>query len=156
MIFVLLQNAWAYNADGAARMKVDRRLWLWALANCKSGDTLRLMLGDECFERDDVHFDNTTPDVGIGSGSKLKPDREYIKQQLATIKPKVVVACGKQAHDAIAGLWNGPLISLLHPAYRYPPPLDAYRQAKQTLEEILTEQPLSTSDPLWPYQVSSS
>jgi hypothetical protein len=138
VIFVLLQNAWAHNADGAARMKANRRLWLWALAGCKSGDVLRLMLGDDCFERDDVHFDNTTPEVGIGSGSKLKPDLAYIKQQLETVKPRVVVACGRQAQDAIhRDLWRGSLLSLPHPAFRYPPPLKEYREAKGILEALV-------------------
>lgn len=115
---VLLQNAWARTARGAAYMRANRSVWLRATAASRSGCRLKVMLGDDCFGRDDVEFGNTTPRVGVGSDAKLPADLMHVRRLLETSSPSVVIACGKQAEEVALEVWNGALICVPHPAHR--------------------------------------
>lgn len=106
---IFLQNAWSPFYAGTTW---PRRSWLKALAKSRSGQRLRILVGDD--------FDlceNTTPIVGETANSVIPPDIEYIKTIINKRKPEAIVACGKQAEKAL-DIWKGPLIITPHPAYR--------------------------------------
>lgn len=107
---VFLQNAWSpFYAGG----EWPRDLWLKALSRCRSGQRLRLMIGehlDRCW--------NTTPIVGETVDSIVPPDRDYIRAVLETEAPDFVIACGVQAVGVLAEVWSGPLLGVPHPAAR--------------------------------------
>lgn len=110
-IVLFLQNAWALYDIG----EWDRNSWMRALRRCHTGRKLNMVLGTDW---SNIHVDNTTRAVGVGSRSKLPPDPEHIKSVLAYHTPDAVVACGKQAEAAIIPLWSGKLLVIPHPASR--------------------------------------
>lgn len=144
MILTFLQNAWFHRPMPWLTVGTPRyyHLWLYALATCHSGRRLRLLLGEDCFERaahqgrlpamerlseelgapscpQDRAFENTTPEIGYGRSSiKLPPQPAHCLAMLDKHQPRVVVCCGEQAREAVATLWQGPLLAVPHPASR--------------------------------------
>jgi hypothetical protein len=125
---VFLQNAWSPFYAGHTW---PRESWLRALARSRSGQRLRYMLDD---------FDlceNTTPQVGATPDSILPPDLAHIQAILERRQPSIVVACGKQAEQALMRLWGGALIAVPHPAHRLVTN-DLYTEARKLLHEGFT------------------
>lgn len=118
MILVFLQNAWAKNERSATWMRSSHHVWLTATARSRSGQRLRILLGEECFETSHIVFCNTTPEVGIGPSAKLPPKLEHIQSLLNAHRPDLVVTCGIQAVEAVAPLWGKQLLAVPHPANR--------------------------------------
>jgi hypothetical protein len=108
-VIVFLQNAWSPLYAGGVW---PRRSWLRALATCRSGQRLKLLIDDY-----DV-CENTTPIVGATASSVVPPDDRHILDVLRARAPNVVVACGKQAESVLIRLWHGPLLIVPHPANR--------------------------------------
>lgn len=108
-LLVFLQNAWSPLYAGEVW---PRDSWLRALARSRSGQRLRIMLDslDVC--------ENTTPQVGPLPESMCPPDAAYIQQLITQRNPSIIVACGKQAEQALVPLWSGPLLAVPHPAHR--------------------------------------
>lgn len=125
-----LQNAWSTVYAGR---NWPRPSWLFALERSRSGQRLRVLLDDfDCCE-------NTTPAVGATPDSILPPDEIHIRSILTQRNPDVVVTCGRQAEKALLRLWNGPLLSVPHPAHRLL--TDAlYREARDLLVTGFTGQ----------------
>lgn len=112
-VVVFLQNAWSPLYGGGVW---PRESWLKALWRSRSGQRLSTLLR-EC-PSVTVWVDNTTPIVGETPGSVVPPDQEHIRSVLAEQRPDVLVACGRQAADALHGLCSLPTLLLPHPAYR--------------------------------------
>jgi len=60
---------------------------------------------------------NTTPEVSSNPEGICPPDMGHIKSILNE-NPDVVVACGRQAEEALRVAWQGPMIAVPHPACR--------------------------------------
>jgi hypothetical protein len=122
-VVIFLQNAWSPLYAGRTW---PRDSWLRALVSSRSGQRLQHLVDDwnEC--------ENTTPHVGPTPDSVIPPDRAHILDILATRKPDVVIACGKQAERALAQLWPGPMLAVPHPAHRLLT-TDLYLKANQLL-----------------------
>lgn len=143
MILTFLQNAWFHrplfsgferDASGKVRRDSDglgvriptkewseewRRIWLYATAGSRSGQRLRVMLGEDCFERDDMAFADASPKVSYGSSAgRFKGDPEWVAWELEKFQPSVVVCCGNEAIDTVTPLWQGPVMCLPHPTSR--------------------------------------
>lgn len=139
MYLVFLQNAWfkkplttLVNETGprfpSKRVPLKewsppwRRIWLYATAVCHSGRRLRWLLGEDCFERGDIKFEDASPKVSYGdSAGKFPADPKWITAILADYRPDVVFSCGTIATDALVKLWRGPLVGVPHPAARLLP-----------------------------------
>jgi len=108
-IVIFLQNAWSPVYAGR---KWPRQSWLRALSTSRSGQRLTALTDDfnEC--------ENTTEEVADHPDGICQPDPQHIGRVLKARKPKVVIACGKQAEKAISAAWSGPLIVVPHPACR--------------------------------------
>jgi len=108
-VVVFLQNAWSPRYAGKVW---PRKSWLCALAKSRSGQRLTNLIDD---------FDlceNTTLHVGSTASSIIEPDENHIISVLQERKPDIIIACGIQATKALTLVWNGPLISVPHPAHR--------------------------------------
>lgn len=122
---VFLQNAWSPHYAGGTW---PRRSWLLALRLSRSGQRLKLLI-------DDLDIcENTTPIVGATSSSVVPPDETHIAEILQRRSPDVVIACGKQAEQALLKLWQGSLLAIPHPAHRLLTD-DLYLKAKALLLE---------------------
>lgn len=125
-IILFLQNAWSpYYAGGIW----ERQSWLRALEKSRSGQRLKVMI-------DDFNIcHNTTPIVGATPSSVIPPDFAHIKSIIQETKPLIIVACGKQAENALKRnfVWNGPLLVVPHPAHRFLTD-KLYLNARQYLE----------------------
>lgn len=108
-IVVFLQNAWSEFYAGHIW---PRPSWLRALTRSVTGKRLMKMIDnlDLCEE--------TTPEVAPTASGKLPPDEAHIRAVLARRQPMLVVACGKQAEEALSRIWTGPLLVVPHPAAR--------------------------------------
>lgn len=122
MKLVFLQNAWFkrrmpwIEPEWSPEWKYT---WLYALNQCRSGQRLKLLLGDDWYERGDTEVTNSTPEVGYGKSSiKLPADPVWIEREIERVKPTLVVTCGKQALDAVLPLYHGPMVAVPHPACR--------------------------------------
>lgn len=122
MKLVFLQNAWFkrrltwIEPEWSPEWKYT---WLYALHQCRSGQKLKLLLGDDWYERGDTEVTNSTPEVGYGSSKiKLPADPVWIEREIERVKPTLVVTCGTQALESVAPLWHGPLVAVPHPACR--------------------------------------
>lgn len=107
---IFLQNAWSPIYAGG---HWPRKSWLRALARSRSGQRLRLIVGDEF----DV-VENTTPIVGETPDSVIAPDYDYVREIIKKREPEIIIACGKQAEEVLLEVWDGRLIVVPHPAYR--------------------------------------
>lgn len=106
---VFLQNAWSPIYAGGVW---PRASWLAALEGSRSGQRLKHLITDF-----DV-CENTTPLVGATPDSALPADARHITSILRRRRPRLVVACGRQAEAALIPLWAGPLLAVPHPAHR--------------------------------------
>jgi hypothetical protein len=127
-LVVFLQNAWSPFYAGRVW---PRPSWLRALAASRSGKRLRLLI-------DDLDLcEETTPEVAPTPSGVCPPDYAHIRGVIERRRPRVVVACGKQAESSLLELWPGPLLAVPHPAHRLL--TDAlYREARAILEGGLT------------------
>lgn len=109
MIVVFLQNAWSPMYAGDVW---PRPSWMKALIRSRSGQRLKILLDDlECCE-------NTTPHVADNPGGKLPPDFAHMEEIITRRQPKIIVACGLQARDAVRRVWAGHMLAVPHPAAR--------------------------------------
>lgn len=108
---VFLQNSWSPVYAGR---HWPRESWLRALERSRSGKKLKIMIGDDLSV---VH--NTTLEVGPTASSICKPDLQHMSAVLFTERPKLVIACGRQAEKAVSEVWDGSLIVVPHPACRW-------------------------------------
>lgn len=113
-ILVILQNAYL-NIPMYREITYD--VWYRMFCRCKSGKRLSNVFGS--YEKMKLaKFCNTTPHWGLGSKSKLTPDKEHILKEIENAKPDIVLACGRQAEESIKECWSGNLIVMPHPAAR--------------------------------------
>ena len=128
-VLFILQNAWSGAYAGG---EWPRRSWLPALHASRSGQRLKVItefvtawchtkhVRRGMFEFD---YNNTTPIVGKNPTSVVKADRAHMERVIARgcasgNERLTVVACGKQAAEAVEVVWGGYTIVVPHPAYR--------------------------------------
>lgn len=62
-------------------------------------------------------FANANPTIGNGARSRFAASPKHIRKALRRVQPDLVLACGRDAEDAIAQTWDGPMIAIPHPSY---------------------------------------
>jgi hypothetical protein len=130
-ILVVLQNAWLKKRSSYDRIRTLaekfgdnpdeawRRTWRTLLSWSPTGKRLKLLLDEDCHEREDIEFTESTDEIIFGSSSKAaKPNPAFVKGELEKHKPKLVVCCGVQAELTVAPLWAGSLLAVPHPTHR--------------------------------------
>lgn len=127
---VFLQNAWAYYEQDKP-WTYD--IWLFLLAMSRSGKRLGSIFND-IYDHNHVLFTNTTPIIGVGSSSiKLKPNIDYINEQIKRSTPTNIITCGTQAEKALKSIWTGNILSIPHPACRVVTN-NLYKEAKEYID----------------------
>lgn len=121
---IFLQNAYSDRYHGR---RWPRASWLRHLPKTTSGRNVGLLTDDLS------EVVNTAPEVGCHPSSCLPPDRRHMLRAIARHRPDVIVACGLQAVNAVAAVWDGSVIELPHPACRWLP-RDLYLMARQILD----------------------
>ena len=98
-VLFVLQNAYD---KGTLSAGYSPSRWRKEFRTSRTAARLRIMCGGT----DLMHyrFANTTPDLGEGSGSKLPPIREHVRDAIRHNNLNVVVACGQQAFASSLGL----------------------------------------------------
>jgi hypothetical protein len=129
-VIVFLQNAWSPLYAGGTW---PRDSWLRALETSRSGQRLRILIVDQ------YHIcENTTAAVASHPSGIEAPDAAHIRRVLSERKPRVVIACGKQAEIALKAIWTGPLLAVPHPAHRLLTDR-LYKKARSLLTPHFTE-----------------
>lgn len=133
MILILMQNGWSTHYTRIAKPDEygdkfgdyrrawkdrvwSRQLWIDATWTCKTGQVLRLILGD--LPIDQIWLDNTTLELAPKASGIKPPDIDHVVGVLYDRGIRAVVACSKQAGETIDRCWAGPLLKIPHPAYR--------------------------------------
>jgi hypothetical protein len=122
-IVAFLQNMWVRDPDRVrsdiAKYGEQHRLRLiqyCLFAGCLTGRRLKTAFGDELLEQ--IIWEESTREIAGNSRHVFPPDFVHIQAVLAEIKPRVVIAFGRIAGDAVKKVWNGPLVCCSHPAAR--------------------------------------
>ena len=108
-LVVFLQNAWSPVYAGR---KWPRESWLRALSCSRSGQRLIPLIDsfNDC--------ENTTESVAPTPSGICPADPTHIRKVISDRKPDTVIACGKQAEEALRVIWPGPMMAVPHPACR--------------------------------------
>lgn len=113
-ILIFLQNAWSKEQAGKTW---QRRSWLKALEKSRSGKRLAILKAN--LPDHQIHFDNTTPEVGDNPDSIISPDYDHMRDVISRIRPSIIVTCGSQAFAAINAIAPAkPIVAIPHPAFR--------------------------------------
>jgi len=113
-VVVFLQNPWSPVWAGK---EWPRESWLQALQKSRSGQRLRVM--ERHLKKDiEVWYDNTSLVVGKTADSIFPPNLVHIENVIQEQRPDLVVACGKQAENALLGIFPRSLLIVPHPAHR--------------------------------------
>jgi len=110
-ILVVLQNAYSPSARRRAELQDPEALQegIWG---SYTGSRLQQMLPENC----EVRVVNSTPEIGTHSDSVLKPDLDYLWQEIDAYDPDLILACGRVAQEAVAKVFG--LVNAPHPASR--------------------------------------
>lgn len=143
-VLAVLQNQWFPPADAArvreimarASSKGRRRLTAFFLFRaCHTGKVLQSFFPD-C--RDWV-WENASPEIGERPGAVFPADSEHLWRALVEEQPTVVLAFGRVASDALAGLtreYKVPFFYGPHPASRGGAKFEAYTLMRSMLAEL--------------------
>lgn len=149
-LLVFLQNAWRHNAKPGdivwlpAVPERSKALWEKALWACVTGRKLGSMLPDGL----ETTVTNASPRIGSTAASKFPMDPAYVRAELETNRPAVVLLCGAEAQKAkdYVDLWaiaqdldDFPVIACPHPAWRMLSRQDSARVKSALSELVLAE-----------------
>jgi hypothetical protein len=131
MILAFLQNQW-FRQPERVRAMYDERPDLrneyirhFLFMGCLTGKRLSAAFGEDiCHEH--IIWEEVSPEIGGAASSKFPADFEHIGTAIYKYKPRIIVALGKSASDALEGMlgMERPPIRLIcgpHPAARNNP-----------------------------------
>lgn len=140
----------SYGDDKVRAEKYRRRLIEFALfRGCKSGRVLRKVFGDLC---DDIIWEEASREIGGHAASIFPADLPHMRAVIDGVEPRVVLAFGKIAGDAMkvihAELDIAPMdvIYAPHPAARHTTVLGDLHLARAELNLILNPGPIEIFD----------
>ena len=128
-VLAFLQNMWVKQPDRVKasiaahgeefRLALMRR---FLFAGCKTGRNLTKVFGDELLEQ--FTFEETTREIAGDAKTIFPADREHIRDCIVKHQPRIVVAFGQIAHDAVNSIRTAAdgwvYIAAHHPASRHP------------------------------------
>lgn len=127
VLLVVLQNAWGV-ADGYVP---DYSVESFSASH--TGKRLRnaIPVGVE------VHIRNASPLVGKNADSNFPPQPLYLKHEIEQIEPDIILACGKNAREAIMELeLDCYVVKMPHPAFRQLSD-NMLRRVRRKIEKLL-------------------
>ena len=150
-VLAFLQNMWVKNPERVAasiakhgeefRLKLMRT---FLFMGCKTGRNLTKTFGEELLAQ--MTFEETTRQIAGDAKTIFPADTHHIHACIEKHQPKIVLAFGQIAHDAVsmvADQWTGkPFIYVKahHPASRHPASwlslLDAAQTVRLTLKQF--------------------
>lgn len=140
----LLQNLWVRDPERAreilARHDLDFRahfLGKLLFMGSLSGKRIRAAFGDELARS--IIWEEASLEISSAPSARPLADREHVRSVLAHHRPEVVVAFGIIAHEAVRGLFRGPVILSAHPAARGGRAEHGLRTAALALERMAFE-----------------
>lgn len=129
MILAFLQNQWFNNPDRIKQIlsrytegsddywrQYDIIATYALFAGCMTGKRLRAGLGEDVC--DQIHWSNASPVMTRRASDKPPADLEHMMATLRRVQPKIVLAFGEVAGEAIKAVWLGPTLFAPHPAAR--------------------------------------
>lgn len=108
MVVAFLQNQWFKNPERMQGIR-SREPWLsaprhkwnatWLFFGCLTGRRLQQVFGEELC--DEIIWEEISPEIGRNSNSVFKADHDHIRLVLNEHKPKIVLAFGRPAENAL-------------------------------------------------------
>lgn len=157
-VLAFLQNMWVKDParvkasiarhGEAFRLELMRR---FLFAGCKTGRNLTKTFGDELLAQ--MTFEETTREIAGDAKTILLVDTHHIHECIEKHRPRIVVAFGQIAHDAVsmvADQWTGQpfvYVKAHHPASRHPASWNSLLEAAAKIQnELVTaSQPSKTT-----------
>lgn len=127
---VFLQNAWSFLYERMEEWPYGS--YLFAMEKSRTGQVLSKVIDLADWWSGRAIFTNCSPLITSRPGDMFPPDDDWIKSELETIRPGIVLACGAHSRRAIPGLWSGPLVISPHPTARKLH-RDTFEAVRQTL-----------------------
>ena len=110
-ILIVLQNAYD---KGRLRDGYQYHRWLREFRSSRTGVRLNAVTEDLT----NVHYANTSPKIGCGPRSILPTCKTHLRRAIKRASPRIVLACGVIAEQAMSETWAGDLIAMPHLACR--------------------------------------
>ncbi|MCI0388600.1 MAG: hypothetical protein MOB07_07515 [Acidobacteria bacterium] len=110
-VLVVLQNAYD---KGRLRNGYQYHRWLREFRSSRTGVRLNAVTEDLT----NVHYANASPKIGRGPKSILPACKAHLRRAIKRASPRIVLACGVIAEQAVIETWAGDLIAMPHLACR--------------------------------------
>ena len=130
-VLAFLQNMWVKDPERIQKSIAThgeefrmRLMRTFLFMGCKTGRNLTKAFGDQLLEQ--ITFEETTRQIAGDAKTILPVDTHHIHEAIEKHQPRIVLAFGQIAHDAVsvvAGQWTGTpfvYIAAHHPASRHP------------------------------------
>jgi len=128
-VLAFLQNMWVKHPErtkaAIARDGEEFRLTLMRMflfMGCKTGRNLTKTFGDELIEQ--ITFEETTREIAGDANTIFPADLIHMRACIEKHQPKIVLAFGQIAHDAVSSMRTAAdpwvYVSAHHPASRHP------------------------------------
>ncbi|HLL52629.1 MAG TPA: hypothetical protein VK447_03725 [Myxococcaceae bacterium] len=125
-VLALMQNQWFRNPERVRDLMEGphRRAYIhiYLFAGCLTGRRIEAAFGDLCDRRGGdgglITFEEASPQIGGHASSRFPADMAHLRRVVADVRPKLVLAFGRIAGDALPLVWTGPSIIGPHPAAR--------------------------------------
>lgn len=107
-VLAILQNQWFRDPDHVREIlertpQARRRIIHYALfAGCRTGRVLKAGLGEEWCRK--IVWEEASPQIGGEASSVFPADPAHIRAVIYEVKPTVILALGKVAHDGVNAL----------------------------------------------------
>lgn len=141
IVLAVLQNMYVNDPERVKAIiertpQARRRMLTYALfAGCRTGRVLKQVFGEDCPRR--FIWDESTREIAGDTRTVYPADYEHLRAVLAEVKPDVVLAFGKVASGALAGLVPGEkLVIGPHPTARQPDTMRRLRWMAEALENM--------------------
>jgi len=110
-VLVVLQNAYD---KGKLRDGYQYYRWLHEFKSSRTGIRLNAVTEDLT----NLHYTNASPKIGCGPKSILPACKAHLRRTIKRVSPRIVLACGAIAEQAMSETWSGDLIVMPHLACR--------------------------------------
>lgn len=137
-----LQNMWVRNPERVRKTierdgeEFRRKFMRYALfAGCKTGRILTKIFGEEALER--IEFEETTRQISGNPKEIFPADLEHMAAAIKEHQPKIILAFGAIAHNALTQIGQSDYIRAHHPASRHPDTFQNLTTAARLLQEKL-------------------
>lgn len=140
-ILAVMQNQY-FHEPAKVKLIIERKpewrrrlIARFLFAGCHSGRVIKAAFGERI---NDIIWEEASPEIGGHAASKFPADMVHLRKVVDEVKPRITLAFGVIASNAMAQLVDGfDLVTLPHPAARSADVFDRILHGAQMLERMI-------------------